>query len=152
MPFTPETLEEGVVVNYSRVTILGLSHELLQYSHTSSHRFEGLEFFFRGTTEEEVEQIHEGRRFLLHLCYAPLSPEGIRDGGPPRVLFYWPEVVSLTCVLEDLRISHLKFNLQGRTTVFRARVSLTEVRDVRIDPDDVRVIGTQRSTTASEGV
>ena len=145
MPFTPTELVEEFTVKWVRQAVLGMSHETLQYTGTSNYRLPGLEFFFRGTTEREVDAIHHGRLFLMSLGYAP---EG--GGAPPRILFFWPQVVSMTCVLTELRITHSKFNVQGRTTIFKARFSLEEARNVRLTSETVRTQGTQRSGDAAE--
>jgi hypothetical protein len=150
MPFTPVELVESVAVKWAKLAVVGMSHETLQYGNTSNYALDGLEFFFRGTTPEEVDAIHEGRKFLLSLAYAPEGAEGLRDGAPPRILFFWPQVVSLTCVLGKIRISHSKFNREGRTTIFRARFDLEEARDVRLTMEQVRAQGTQRSAAAAE--
>lgn len=150
MPFTPETFTERVAVNYNRQAIVGMSHETLQYSHTSNHTFPGLDFFFRATTPEEVDLIHEGRLFLFSLGYASAGADSIREGAPPRILFFWPQVVSMTCVLTNIEISHEKFNVEGRTTVFRARMDVEEARDVRLSFEEARARGTQRSPVAPE--
>ncbi len=150
MPFTPEQFVETVAVNWARRAIVGMSHETLQYGNTGNYKLENLDFFFRGTTPEEVDLIHEGRKFLLSLAYAPEGAENLRDGAPARILFFWPQVVSMTCVLMNLRITHQKFNVEGRTTIFRARFSLEEARDVRLTAETVRAQGTQRSAAAPE--
>lgn len=148
MPFTPETFAEQVAVNYARQAVVGMSHETLQYGNTGNYTLEGLDFFFRGNTPEEVDAIHDGRLFLLSLAYPPEGAESVRDGAPPRVLFFWPQVVSLTCVLTQIRVSHVKFNSQGRTTIFRVRMNLEEIRDVRLTMEAVRTSGTRRAASA----
>lgn len=151
MPFTPNEFVESVAVNWARQAILGMSHEQLQYTNTGNYTLNDLDFAFRATTPAEAKAIHDGRRFLLSLCYAPEGAEGLRDGAPPRILFFWPQVVSMTCILSrDLRITHSAFNSEGLTTRFNARFSLEEARNVRLTMDEVRQYGTQRSSAAAE--
>lgn len=149
MPFTPEELVETITVNWAKKAVLGMSHEILQYGHTSNYSLDGLDFFHRATTEDEAKAIHEGRKFLLSLAYAPEGANGLRDGSPPRILFFWPKLVSLTCVLSNIRITHTKFNVEGLTTVFRARFTIEEARNVRLTMEEVRAVGTQRSADGS---
>ncbi|MCG8670588.1 MAG: hypothetical protein MI867_14315, partial [Pseudomonadales bacterium] len=145
MPFTPEQFQEDITVEYVRQNVLGLSHQPLQYRGTSNHVIPDLEFFFRATSREEIERIHNGRRFLLSLCYPPDNANTIRRGGPTRVLFVWPQVVTMTFVITRLSITHEKFNQEGRTTVFRAKLTIEEIRDARLTADEVRERGTIRA-------
>lgn len=147
MPFTPVEVKESLQVKWSRRAPVGMSHEIQQYGNTGNHTFDGLDFFFRGTSPEEVDRIHEGRKFLMSLAY---SPEG--GGAPPRILFFWPQFISMTCVLGKLQITHSKFNREGRPTVFRARFDLEEARDIRLTQEAVRAQGTQRSAAGSQEI
>lgn len=145
MPFTPTQFTESLTAEYGRKKPLGMSHSTLQYSGTTNHMFRGMDFFFRGTTPEEVDAIHDGRKFLMSLMYPSESADSVREGAPPRVLFIWPLVVSMTCVIGQLAITHVKFNRFGLTTVFRAVMSFEEKRDIRLTSEEVRIRGTQRS-------
>ena len=149
MPFVPEKITEQVTAVRARLDIFGLPHQRRQYRGTSNHTISGLEFFFRGTTPEEVENVHNGRRFLLSLMYPSESADSVANGGTPRVLFVWPSLFRLTCELDVVSIEHSKFNSQGLTTIFRARLDLEEVRDVRLTSEEVREVGTLRSSAAS---
>lgn len=151
MPFTPEKFTEQIVVEYARQQVLGLSHQPLQYTGTQNHTIPDLDFFFRATTPAEIESIHDGRRFLMSLCYPPDGADSIRRGGPSRVLFIWPQVVVMTFVITRLNISHEKFNVEGRTTVFRAKIQIEEIRDARLTADEVRERGTIRAATNAAG-
>lgn len=149
MPLVPETLDEEVTVNWTKQVIVGMSHEQLQYSHTSNHSFPGLEFIFRAESPEDLDAITDGRKFLLSLTQAPADAQGVRDGAPPRILFFWPQLVSMTCVLGGIRITHELFNKEGASVRFKVRLNLEEIRDVRLTMDDLRDQGTQRSNRGS---
>lgn len=150
MPFVPETLEEQVDVVRSTLEILGLPHNRRQYTGTTSHQIPGLEFFFRGTTPEEVRNIHEGRKFLLSLTAPRAAADTVRTGAPPRFLFVWPQLFRMTCELDSLRIRHEKFNTEGLTTIFRATIGFQEVRDVRLTSEEIRETGTLRTNSTTE--
>lgn len=150
MPFVPERLEERLAAVRARIDIFGLPHQRRQYRGTSNHTISGLEFFFRGTTEAEVANIHNGRRFLLSLMYPSETADSVDNGGTPRILFVWPQLFSMTCELDTITITHEKFNSQGLTTVFRARLDFEEVRDVRLSSEEVRAVGTIRSGSAPQ--
>lgn len=144
MPFVPETLEHEVIVNWARLQVIGQSHETLQYINTGNHRFESLEFAFQATTEDEARSIEDAKKFLLSLCYAPSGANGVREGAPPRVLFVWPQLVSMTCVVSGVRIRDEAFFSTGLAKSVRISVPLEEIRDVRLSSDEVRVYGVQR--------
>lgn len=151
-PFMPTTFTESVVVSYARQKILGMSHEQLQYSNTGNYTIPGLEFFFRAmpspgeeTTDNRALAMHDARNFLMSLCY-PSQATSIAQGGPPRILFVWPNMVALTCVLSQLQITHEKFDRTGASQIYRANVNLEEVRDARILSEDVRSYGMTRDS------
>ena len=54
----------------------------------------------------DLETIHRARRFLQSLCYPRRGAEDVVGGGPPRALFVWPGVISLTCVLTALSFKY----------------------------------------------
>jgi hypothetical protein len=148
MPYMPQKFSEKVAAKYSRQDVKGMSHQNLQYDFTTSHEFDKLKFVFVGESPEEVEMIHEGRKFLLSLMYPSAGASSVRDGAPTRVLFIWPRVVTMTCVFEEIEIEHVKFNRQGRTTSFNVTLKPTEIRDVRITAEEIRQNGTRRSSAA----
>lgn len=153
MPFMPTEFTEQIAVAFVRKTVLGMSHEPAQYSNTGNYTLQGLEFFFRGTPaydgDDAMEAFQESRKFLMSLCYPSETSASITGGGPPRVLFVWPKMISLTCHLEQLQIKHEKFNIEGVTMLGRATVNLMEIRDVRLTSEDVRAHGTIRPSVAA---
>jgi hypothetical protein len=98
-----------------------------------------------------LDQIHFARRFLQSLCYPRRGAEDVAGGGPPRALFVWPGVISLTCVLTALAFKYLRFNVAGAPVEFSAKVTLEEIRDVRLLSEDVLADGTRRSGAAPGG-
>lgn len=150
MPFTPAEFVEEIIANYADQTVIGMSHEVSQYSNTSSYSIPGLSFEFRAQTIAEAVAIHNGRRFLMSLLYPSEGAASVSGGGPPRVLFFWPQLVSLTCEIRKLRIAHSIFNKEGLTTFFKAEMDFKEVRDFRLTSEEVRSLGTIRAA-ASQG-
>jgi hypothetical protein len=144
-PYIPEKFKESVKALYNRQNILGMSHQNMQYSHTENHSFDGLTFVFRANNIQEINYIHEGRKFLLSLMYPYSGGMSVREGAPSRVLLLWPNVISMTCVIEQVEITHKEFNSSGKTTLFEANLKLTEIRDTRLLAEDVRFEGTQRA-------
>jgi len=149
--FNPTEFEEALEVNWARQTVPGLSHQPLQFIHTGNTKFT-LELNFEAQDPTtDLDQIHLARRFLQSLCYPRRGAEDVIGGGPPRALFVWPNVVSLTCVVTALSFKYGRFNLDGTPVQFTAKVALEEVRDVRLLSEDVLQDGTQRSGAAPEG-
>ena len=144
MPFFPSSLTEGIIVSYARQKIVGMSHTTLQYGNTENYTLPGLDFFFRATTPEELDANLEARKFLMSLCYSREGSQGVRGGGPPRILFIWPQLISLTTKITNLRITHTKFNVRGAPTVSSAKFDLEEIRDARLTSEEVRTFGTIR--------
>lgn len=151
MQFTPEEFEEKVTPNYARHRILGMGHEVLQYVNTSNHTLPGIEFPFRANKAKEQQLIHKWRRFLLSLCYPSETAETVRDGTPPRVLFSWPKLFSMTCIVADLTIRHERFSVDGLTKAYTAVMTLEEIRDVRLTREQVLATGTRRPSPAAGG-
>ncbi|MEO7729594.1 MAG: peptidoglycan-binding protein [Kofleriaceae bacterium] len=147
--FNPTELEEALEVNWARQTVPGLSHQPLQFVNTGNTKFT-LELNFEAQdTTTDLEQIQRSRRFLLSLCYPRRGAQDVAGGGPPRVLFVWPTVVSLTCVISSLSFKYSRFNLEGTPVQFTAKLTLEEIRDVRLVSEDVLASGTQRSGAGS---
>jgi len=149
--FNPTAFEEAIDVNWARQTVPGLSHQPLQFVHTGNTRFSlELNFEVQDPTTS-LDEIHYARRFLQSLCYPRRGAEDVEGGGPPRALFVWPSVISLTCVVTALSFKYSRFNLDGTPIQFTVRVILEEIRDVRLISEDVLADGTQRSGSATEG-
>jgi hypothetical protein len=143
--FNPSELEEALEVNWTRQTVPGLSHQPLQYVQTNNTKFT-LELYFEAQDPSvDLDGILRSRRFLQSLCYPRRGAQTVADGGPPRVLFVWPTVVSLTCVIASISLKYSRFNLDGTPVQFTAKVSLEEIRDIRLWSEDVLATGTQRS-------
>lgn len=149
--FNPTELEEALEVNWARQVVPGLSHQPLQYVHTGNDKFT-LELYFESLDPTaDLAQLLHARRFLQSLCYPRRGAQEVVGGTPPRVLFVWPTVVSLTTVIAALSFKYSRFNLAGTPTEFTAKVTLEEIRDVRLVSEDVLANGTRRSGTGPGG-
>lgn len=146
--FNPTELDEDLTVNWNKLAVLGLSHMPLQYQQTDNHAL-SVDLAFRAfddTGKNRLADVQRARRFLLSLCYSSQgSPATVIGGAPPRVLFVWPTLIELVCVVKKLHFHHTLFNTQGAPVHFSCKVDLEEIRDVRLYSEQVRDMGTQRS-------
>lgn len=147
--FNPTEFEETLEVNWARLTVPGLSHQPLQFINTGNAKF-SLELYFDAASTK-FDTFALARRFLQSLCYPKRGAQDVIGGGPPRALFVWPDVISLSCVLTSLSFKHARFNAQGVPIQYSAKVSLEEIRDMRLLSEDVLNSGTQRSGSGTEG-
>lgn len=147
--FNPTTLEEAISVEWARLKPPGLSHEVLQYDHTGNHKIGPIELVFDALGPGgSVDILDEWRKFLLSVCYSKKGAQSVREGEATRVLLFWPNFMSMTCVLTSLKIKHQRFNLEARPTYYTATVAIEEIRDVRLFSEDVRTAGTIRASNS----
>jgi hypothetical protein len=144
--FNPTELEEALEVNWARQTVPGLSHQPLQFVNTNNTKFTFELNFEAQDPTTGLDQILHARRFLQSLCYPRRGAADVASGGPPRALFVWPTIASLTCVITALAFKYRRFNVAGTPVQFTVKVSLEEIRDVRLVSEDVLASGTQRSS------
>lgn len=141
--FNPAAFTEALQVSYARQSVVGLSHQVLQYSNTGNVGIP-LTLFFDALQEDYTPGfIESAKSFLQHLCYPRRG-----GGGPPRVLLVWPNVLSLVTVITGLALNHTRFNINGAVTTLEARVTLEEIRDVKLFSEDALVVGSFRSGSA----
>ena len=157
--FNPTTFEESLGVNYNRQNVPGLSHQPLQYGNTENYKFE-LVLFYKGVatalinpfTQSAVKDkrpkgiidVLEMRKFLQSLCY-PVQSTTVGGGGPPRVLVVWPSILTMVCVVTSLKFTNSRFNIEGTPVEYIANVSFEEIRDDRINMNEVRDLGGERN-------
>lgn len=139
--FNPTELQETIAVNWNKLAVLGFSHMPQQYQQTDNHGF-SFELAFRAIDADgnRLDDLTYARKFLLSICYPSRS-----SPSPARVLFVWPKLVSLTSVVRKLEFKHAQFNRAGDPVVTSAKLTLEEIRDVRLYAEDVLDVGTQRS-------
>lgn len=141
--FNPTELEEQIEVNYARQTVPGLSHQVLQYINTNNVRFT-FELYFHAGNGSLAANL-EARRRLESFCYPNADGHDVAEGGPPKVLFVWPNVVSILAVISSLEFKYTQFNNKGTPIAWTCRVALEEYREVRLLSDEVAELGTQRA-------
>lgn len=146
LQYNPTELAMDLEVDWASGTILGLSHELLQYSHTKNLQ-PSFELAFDEVANRQYDA-QKAMRFLMSLCYAPKGASDIRAGAPPRVLFVWPNLCTLTTVIAKESFKFTRFAQNGRPTGWIVQMTIKEIRDVRLTMEDVLLNGIQRPAAA----
>jgi len=78
--FNPTQLSEKVQINWNRVTVPGLSHQLLQFQSTGNRHLSGVEFYldrFLSSEQIATPDSFEFRAFLRALTVPPKGTEGV---------------------------------------------------------------------------
>lgn len=153
--FNPESLRETVSTHWNRWDIPGLSHQPMQYGYTANDRFEFELVFDAGkgthpinTSKVAINLLH--RDLLLSWQYLRRQDDLGSIGDTQRLLFVWPNFISLTCVLTSVSFTYDMFNSIGQPTSFRAQIQLEEIRDAIMYSEDVQIQGSQRSGLKGE--
>lgn len=142
--YNPESIKEKLEAVYVDLAVLGLPHEPDMYDHTKSLAIGPLELNFDAMGIEGTT-VHEKRLFLHSLMYPRRGADDVTGGGPPRVLFIWPNLYSIVCRVRSLEIEFLRFFNDMRPALFKATITLVESRLVRLASEDVLNNGTLRS-------
>lgn len=145
--YNPVEVEENLDVIYAAQTVPGLSHQILQYTNTGNLSIT-LDLKYDALTNPkdfDADDAINARKFLHSLCLPRRGATTIRDTAPPRCLFVWPTLYTLTTVIKKLRIRFTRFRQDGKPTAFDASVTIEEIRDMRITSEEVFADGTQRA-------
>ena len=139
--FNPTQLTEKVQVNYSRLAVPGLSHQVLQFQSTGNRQLAGVEFYldrFFASEQPGAPDILAFRAFLRALTVPPGGTEGVPATAPPRVLFVWPEVLTVEAVVTDVEFQYRQVAVDGTVLVYAATVTFEEILDVRVTSEELR--------------
>lgn len=139
--FNPTQLTEKIQVNWSRLAVPGLSHQVLQFQSTANRSLAGVEFYldrFFATEQPGEPDIMEFRSFIRALTVPPSGTEGVVDTAPPRTLFIWPEMITIETVVTDVEFQYRQVAVDGRVLVYAATVTFEEILDVRVTSEELR--------------
>lgn len=139
--FNPTQLAEKVHVNWNRLAVPGLSHQVLQYQGTGNRQVSGVEFYLDrifATAQPGSPDILEFRRFLRALTVPPANTQGVAHTAPPRCLLIWPGVVTVEAVITEVEFQYRQMAADGRVLVYVATVGLEEILDVRVTAEALR--------------
>ena len=139
--FNPTQLTEKRQVNWNRVVVPGLSHQLLQYQSTSNRQLSSVEFYLDrlfAAAQPGHPDIAEFRNFLCALTVPPAAAQSVTAAAPPRVLVVWPSVLTMVGVVTDVEFQFRQFASDGAALVFAATCSFEEILDTRITSEALR--------------
>jgi hypothetical protein len=139
--FNPAQISEKVQVNWNRVTVPGLSHQLLQFQSTGNRQLAGVEFYldrFFAKEQSDSAEVLDFRGFLRALTVPPRGAQGVPATAPPRTLFVWPSVLSIETVLTDLEFQYKQFAADATVLVYTATVTFEEILDARVTSEEKR--------------
>ncbi len=158
----PTKLKETIQVEWSHLPIIGLDHEVVQYSRTKSISLP-MSFYFsvfeqarqRMGINADPEAILKNAvgngsipysklkgqstdfvNFLRSLCFPTR-----RDLRPPVVKVTWANIVSFLAVVENVTFEYMKFDQTLAPITYQADVTFLEVRLTRRYSEDVRLKG-----------
>lgn len=155
----PKTLTYGIDVEWSHLPVVGLDYEVIHYSRTKSIQVP-MSFYF--SIFEQARQLVTGVSDPLDQLKAAVATGVIpattlqkasmdfvnfleslafptRIGlRPPTVKVYWPNVMSMYCVLDRVRFEFAKFDRSLAPIAYQADVTWLEARIERRYSEDVR--------------
>lgn len=139
--FNPTQLTEKLQVNWNRLIVPGLSHQVLQFQSTSNTQLSGVEFYldrFFATTNGSDAVLGEFRAFMRSFTVPVGGTETVAATAPPRVLVIWPEVLTVECVVNTVEFQYRQFGVDGRVLVYTATVGFEAILDVRVTSDQLK--------------
>lgn len=146
--FNPQTFEEKIEPIYAKQAPVGLSHQRLQYTGTQNNIIP-IELYLSQLHQDALTgtagstpTILEQKAWLQSLCY-PAEISDVGYGGPPRVLFVWPQVIRLQGRIKSASFLHREFSNRSLATIqMVAKLEFEEDADSRKTMEDVKVSGT----------
>ena len=139
--FNPTQLSEKLQVNWNRLVVPGLSHQVLQFQSTTNRQLSGVEFYldrFFAVEQPGDVNILDFRAFLRALTVPPQGTEGVAATAPPRVLVLWPRVVAVECIVASVEFQYKQLAVDGTVLVYTATVSFEEILDTRVTSEELR--------------
>jgi hypothetical protein len=150
MQFNPTEFQRKIRSLWSRKNVLGESIRPLDYLGTANQTLQ-MQLYYRAEDAQQYAEGEDAMRYLESLLYPPAEADSIGGARPPRVLFVWPNSVSLTVVIEEIAFTHQMFDLQGRTIQFTANLKMEVASLRRITQEEIRERGARREPQQTGG-
>lgn len=136
----PTDLTEKLQVNWTRLAVPGLSHQVLQFQNANNRQL-AMEFyldrFFAAAQPGDVK-ILAFRAFLRALTVPPAATEGVVATAPPRVIVIWPNVITLEAVVVSVDFHYRQLATDLTVLVYTASVTFEEILDARVTSESLR--------------
>lgn len=142
--FNPEEVQENIGATYAKQAVPGLSHTVKQFVHTNDTAIAFTLMWSSHGGPAAHAYANYARRFLQAAHFPRRVAGSIARGGPPRLLFVWPQMYSLTSVMMTCQFNYKAFNFKGAPIIFSAQVALEEIRDGFLSSEDVMEAGAFR--------
>lgn len=144
--FNPTELGEVVGAAWNDVALLGMGYKPSQFNQSENYKPE-IELAFRAFDDDgnKVQNLLDTRKFLMSLCYPTRGGQGVAGTAPPRALFFWPNLISITCTVRRVEFRHTLFDINAIPLHSSAKIEMSEIRDVNLYSQDVRSMGTIRT-------
>jgi hypothetical protein len=136
--FNPDELKEELGVEFAKLMPLGYSHKPLQFKGVDNRTITFELILDAMSVNGGVSGINTARRFLLSLCYPTKAAGDVASGGPPRVVFTWPGLGTLTGRITKVGFTFKRFNKSLKPTLTIAQVAIEASSERRIYSEDVR--------------
>jgi hypothetical protein len=143
--FNPTQFKRKVSAAYAKKRVLGGSHTPHEYLLTENAEL-SFELFYLVESPDDLTRSDDAMKFLESLLYAPAAgPKSIATFAPPRVHFFWPNTLAMTCRVMSIDWDHRRFNMDGYTVQWTARLKVEEARVQRLTKEQVREHGAIRT-------
>jgi len=123
----PETLSEKLSVIYRRLSVPGVGHQMLQYDSTSNRTVPNLELVLDKRIGKPFAGDTDILRFRDFLRKVAGPAQADLPSAPPTVLFVWPKVLTIECVLSEVEFRYQAFGTDGELLMYTATCTLEEV-------------------------
>lgn len=158
----PKMLSYGIDVEWSHLPVIGLDYEVVHYSRTHSI---SVPMSFHFSIFEQARQQLSGTpdpitQMQAAVASGAVSKDALQQASmdfvnflqslafptraglrPPTVKVFWPNVMSMYCVMDRVRFEMAKFDRSLAPIAYQAEVTWLEARIARRYSDDVRTDG-----------
>lgn len=142
--FNPTKIKAKLAAEYERLAILGFSSQPLQFKNTTNLEIDGVDLLFDRLTSQGGggggDNYDSARRYLLSLPL-PRAGDSVIRGGPPDVLFVWPNIYVVVCRVMEVSEGHERMARDGRSTLMVHSVKLHSFTQFRLLGEDVEESG-----------
>jgi hypothetical protein len=106
--FNPTVLEQQLSASYERKRPVGMPHSTQQYKGTDNMVL-NLDFYLRTTDSDSHRFNEQFRNFMTAFLYPTEAATDVVTGGPPNMLFVWPNYVSLLFKVQTINVRSERF-------------------------------------------